>query len=188
MESKFQLFETNPIIAAVKDEEQLERALLSNCGIIFFLFGNICNIKELVEKAKNAGKITFVHLDLTLGLSGKEIAVDFVKQFVGADGVISTRPMPLKRAKSIGLLTVLRVFLVDSLSLNSLKKQVDSCGADFIEVMPGVMPKVIRRVCDITSVPVITGGLVSDKDDVISALSAGAQCVSTTCEQLWNDN
>ena len=44
MENKFQIFEENPIIAAVKDEHQLDRAIASNCGIIFFLFGNICNI------------------------------------------------------------------------------------------------------------------------------------------------
>lgn len=188
MKSNLHLFELNPVIAAVKDEEQLERALKTNCDIIFFLFGNICNITSLVKRAKDAGKISFVHLDLTQGLSGKEIAVDFVKEFVGAEGVISTRPAPLKRANALGLITVLRVFLVDTISLANLKKQLDSCGADLVEIMPGVMPKVIRRVCENTSIPVITGGLVSDKEDVISALSAGAQCISTTCEALWCDS
>lgn len=183
-----QIFEANPIIAAVKDEQQLEKALASNCDILFFLFGNICNIKELVSRAKSAGKMAFVHLDLTQGLSGKEIAADFIKEFTDADGVISTRPQLLKYAKGLGLITVLRFFLVDSLSLASLKKQVDSCDADFVDIMPGLMPKMIARVCDIVTVPVITGGLISDKDDIINALSAGAQCISTTCEKLWVDN
>ena len=124
---------------------------------------------------------------MTQGLSGKEIAADFVKQFTEADGVISTRPALIKYAKNLGLITVFRFFLVDSLSLSGLKKQIDSCGADFVDIMPGVMPKVIKKVCEITSVPVITGGLIADKEDVISALSAGAQCISTTCEKLWRD-
>ena len=48
MNKRLQFFETEPIIAAVKTEEQLERALTSGCNIIFFLFGNICNIPKLV--------------------------------------------------------------------------------------------------------------------------------------------
>lgn len=187
MEPALQLFEDNPIIAAVKDDRQLETALRSDCGIIFFLYGNLCSICALVERVKAAGKLAFVHLDLTLGLSGKEVAADFIKEFARADGVISTRPQLLRRARAIGLTTVLRVFLVDSISLANLKKQIDACAPDLIEIMPGVMPKVVRRVCETVSVPVITGGLISDKEDVMGALSAGAQCVSTTCEALWFD-
>lgn len=187
MRSELQLFESNPIIAAVKDEEQLEHALVSDCDILFFLFGSICNIRELVDRAKTRGKLAFVHLDLTQGLGGKEIAADFIREYTRADGVISTRPPLLRRAKAIGLLTVLRIFLVDSLSFTNLEKQIDACGADLVEIMPGVMPKMIRRVCAATSIPVITGGLLSDKEDVINALSAGAQCISTTCEALWGD-
>ena len=188
MKPELHLFEVNPIIAAVKDETQLETALASSCEILFFLFGSVCSIPALVEQAKAAGKLAFVHLDLTQGLSNKEVAADFVKEFVHADGVISTRPLQLRRAKAIGLLTVLRVFLVDSLSLANLQKQIDACGADLVEIMPGMMPKIIRKVCAATPVPIITGGLVSDKEDVFAALSAGAQCVSTTCEKLWLDD
>lgn len=187
MEEKLSMFEVNPVIAAVKDEGQLERALASDCGILFFLFGSICSIPALVERARAAGKLAFVHLDLTQGLSSKEVSADFVRDYVHADGVISTRPALLRRARAIGLLTVLRVFLVDSLSLANLTKQIDACSPDLLELMPGVMPKIIRQVCRTTRVPVITGGLVSDKEDVFSALSAGAQCVSTTCEALWRD-
>ena len=187
MKPELQLFESNPIIAAVKDGAQLEKALSSDCDILFFLFGSICTIPGLVARAKEAGKLAFVHLDLTQGLSGKEVAADFIQAYTRDDGVISTRPLQLRRAKAIGLLTVLRVFLVDSLSLANLKKQIDACDADLLEIMPGVMPKMIRRVCEMTGVPVITGGLISDKEDVISALSAGAQCISTTCEALWRD-
>jgi len=185
MDSALSAFEVNPVIAAVKDEEQLERAMASNCGILFLLFGSICTIGPLVERAKSAGKLVFVHVDLTQGLANKEIAADFIREYTRADGIISTRPLQLHRAKSLGLLTVLRVFLVDSMSLMNLQKQITASGADLLEVMPGVMPNIIRRVCGMTDVPVITGGLVSGKEDVFAALSAGARCVSTTCEALW---
>ena len=79
MRSELHLFETNPIIAAVKDERQLERTFALENDILFFLFGNICTIGTLVRRAKEAGKLAFVHLDLTQGLSSKDVAADFVK-------------------------------------------------------------------------------------------------------------
>jgi len=54
------------------------------------------NIIPMVEKAKEFQKFAFIHLDLTVGLAGKEIASDFVKTLTKADGVISTRPHLLK--------------------------------------------------------------------------------------------
>ena len=57
--------------------------------------------------------------------------------------------------------------------------------ADLIEVLPGLMPKIIRRVAQLTGKPVIAGGLISDKEDVTAALSAGAVAVSTTNPAVW---
>ena len=57
MRSELHLFETNPIIAAVKDERQLERTFALENDILFFLFGNICTIGTLVRRAKEAGKL-----------------------------------------------------------------------------------------------------------------------------------
>ena len=36
MENRLSAFEVNPIIAAVKNEEQLETAIHTDCSIIFF--------------------------------------------------------------------------------------------------------------------------------------------------------
>ena len=44
MKPELQLFESNPIIAAVTDEEQLEEALASDCDILFFLCGSIYHL------------------------------------------------------------------------------------------------------------------------------------------------
>ena len=120
MNKRLQFFETEPIIAAVKTEEQLERALTSGSNIIFFLFGNICNIPKLVESVKERGKYAFVHLDL-------------------------------------------------------------------IELVPGLMPKIIRQVHSLHRTPLTAGGLIRDKEDTVSALSAGAVSISTSCEEAWQE-
>ena len=38
----------------------------------------------------------------------------------------------------------------------------------------------------LAKVPVIAGGLISDKEDAITALEAGADGISTTCREVWN--
>ena len=52
-------------------------------------------------------------------------------------------------------------------------------------IMPGVMPKVIRKVRKLTAIPVLAGGLIADKEDVMGALDAGAVAVSTTDPAIW---
>ena len=57
--------------------------------------------------------------------------------------------------------------------------------ADYVEILPGVMPKIVKRIASYSAAPLIAGGLISDKDDVISMLQAGATAISTTCEDVW---
>ena len=48
------------------------------------------------------------------------------------------------------------------------------------------MPKVIHKLVNEMEIPLIAGGLITDKEDVIHALSAGAIAVSTTLSDVWN--
>ena len=84
-------FEDCPVIAAVKDEEGLKKSLEAEIPIVFVLYGDICNIGEIVARLKKAVKIAIVHLDLIAGLSSKEIGVDFLKSVTHADGIIYSK-------------------------------------------------------------------------------------------------
>ena len=65
------------------------------------------------------------------------------------------------------------MFLLDSISLESLGKMPANL-PDCLDILPGTMPKILRRVCADAKVPVLTGGLIADKEDVMAALDAGA--------------
>ena len=110
MTSKAHRFlEDSPIIAAIKNDNDLTLALETDCKIIFILYGTVCNIEKIVSAIKNADKIAMVHLDLITGLASKEISVSFIKEFTKADGIISTKPALVKFAKELGFITVQRV-------------------------------------------------------------------------------
>ena len=46
------LLEMSPVIAAIKDDAGLKRCLDTECQVVFILYGNICNIKDIVAKLK----------------------------------------------------------------------------------------------------------------------------------------
>ncbi len=182
----YDLLEANPVIAAVKDHEGLKLCCeREDIKVVFVLFGDICSIGGIVKSIKNAGKIAMVHVDLITGLSSKEVAVDFLKEFTHTDGVISTRPAIIKRAGKLSMQTILRVFAIDSMAFENIERQLEGARPDAIEILPGLMPKVIRKVCKMVRIPVIAGGLISEKEDVVSALEAGALAVSTTNPGVW---
>lgn len=179
-----QMLDGQPIIASVKNDAELTLALGSDVEVIFLLYGNILTITDLTKRVHETGKAVFVHLDLIEGLAAKEVAADFIARHTAADGIISTKTQLTRRARELGLVSIQRFFLLDSKALNNVE-QFNRAAADIVEVLPGLMPKIIRWVARITQKPVIAGGLIQDKEDVITALSAGAVAVSTTNAGVW---
>ena len=71
------------------------------------------------------------------------------------------------------------------MAIENISRHLGPETSDLIEVLPGIMPKIIRRVRAAAGKPVIAGGLITDKEDVTGALGAGAVAVSTTNPAVW---
>ena len=181
--------EAAPIVAAVKDDSGLEMCLTSDVDAVFILYGDICTISDIVAKGKDTGKIAMVHMDLINGLSPRDISTDFIRKYTRADGIITTKSNLITHAKEIGLATVLRHFVLDSMALINIERQSHTSREsqpDMIEILPGIIiPKMIRKICSMSRVPVICGGLIQDKEDVMHALASGATAISTTSSEVW---
>ncbi len=176
---KLELF---PIISAVH-EAQFVSALSSPVDIIFMLEGDVMTVGERITDAHEHGKAVFVHIDLMKGIGKDKCGVEYLAK-LGADGIISTRASLIKTAKEIGMLTVQRYFALDSKGLGSIKEMIDSTRPDFVEIMPGVIEKVIKKFAN-EEIPVIAGGLIETKAEVTAALSSGALAISTGKKELW---
>ena len=180
-----ELLAEEPVIAAVKDEAGLSAALKSGVNVVFLLFGDVLNIGDMVARAHAAGKAVFIHMDLVEGLASREVSVDFVARNTAADGLLSTKAALTKRAKELRLVSIQRFFLLDSMAIENISRHLKPETSDLIEVLPGLMPKIIRKVCAAAAKPVIAGGLITDREDVAGALGAGAVAVSSTNPNVW---
>ena len=175
----------HPVIASARDREAVEKAAKSSVAAIFILGGSILTLPDMISIAHAGGKFVFAHLDLAEGLGRDDAAVEWCAD-LGVDGLISTRPQLLRRASELGLITIQRLFLMDSFSFEHGKKLLRNTPPDMAEVLPGIAPKAVRQLCEALDKPVIAGGMVTEKSEILDALNAGALAVSVSRETLWN--
>lgn len=175
----------NKIIAAVRNGKEIEQALNSKVKIIFMLAPNIAEIKCQAELAHMAGKKLFIHIDLAEGIGKDEYGIRYAKE-QGIDGIISTRTNIIKLAKKVGVCTVQRFFIVDSHSVETTVEAAKSSKADMVEIMPGIVSKVINRIRSELGVPVVAGGLIETYDEIKDAFEGGASAISIGKSEFWN--
>ena len=82
-------------------------------------------------------------------------------------------------------MAVQRFFALDSQGMESISENLENTVSDLIEIMPGVIGKAISRFSG-GKVPVIAGGLIETKKEVMAALECGALAVSTGNQALWH--
>lgn len=173
------------IIAAVRTQKEFEKAVETGVGIIFHLSPDLHTIEKDAKLAHRCGKKLFIHLDLATGIGKDKSGILYAKN-AGIDGIISTRVSIIKVARECGIFTVQRFFAVDSQSVDTTVEAVKSAKADMIEIMPGVLTKVIKKLRQLVNVPIIAGGLIDEAEEIDNILASGATAVSTGKEELWN--
>jgi glycerol uptake operon antiterminator len=178
--------EENPIIAAIKDEKDLDEAIASQVSTIFLLHADIFNIKNLVDRVKDAGKSVMIHIDFLEGIGKDNRAVDYICDIIKPHGIISTRNNHIRYSIEKGMFTIQRVFLIDSMSYDNSVKTAQTIKPDMIEVMPGLMPNILKRISGQLPMPIIAGGLIETKEDIIDVLNSGALAASTGKKDLWS--
>ena len=177
--------EQRPVIAAARAMADVRAAAESRVAAVFLLGGSILTLPDMTAALREAGKYVFIHLDLCEGLGKDAAAVEWCARTLRPAGLISTRSQLLKKAAQQDMMTIHRLFLVDSSSLNGGIRHLTANPPDLIEVLPGLVPKAIAHLKDTLGLPVIAGGMVTEEKDVAQALAAGALAVSSSARALW---
>jgi len=173
----------HPIIGAINTDTIIQS---SPCEVFFILGGELSELGDKIAELKAEQKLVFVHMDLVQGIKSDVAGLKYIKQVFNPTGIITTHSRLISEAKSLGLYAILRLFLLDSKNLKSGIRLVEKCNPDAVEVLPGALHKATKLIIEETRTPVISGGLIMDKEDVINSLKVGAIGVSTSNVSLWS--
>ncbi len=167
------------IIAAVWDPESIGEIPVET---VFLLKSDILNLKFHLKILKDRNKQVFVDVDFVEGLGEGEEAVSFVKR-AGADGIITVKPKNYSAAKKLNIPSVLRIFALDSRAVEKGLEQIQTLGAEVVEILPGlVAPKVAKKLKPARTV--IAAGLIETEEEAREILRY-VDAISTSSRSLW---
>ncbi|RSD26826.1 glycerol-3-phosphate responsive antiterminator [Mesobacillus subterraneus] len=176
------------ILPASSNMKEFEQFLKSPFEIGVFLELHISQLKHVNAMAKQHGKKMIYHVDMIQGLKSDDYATEYICQEYKPYGLISTKSSVILKAKQKGVIAVQRVFLIDSHALEKSYKLLERTQPDYIEVLPGAMPWMIKEVKERVNIPIFAGGLIRTADEVKSALAAGASAITTSKRDLWESS
>ena len=180
------MYEGQAILPAAKNMKQFEQLLASSYQYGVFLDTHIAQLKSIYRMAGSHNKKMFLHADLVHGLKNDEYAAEYLCQEIKPFGIISTRGNVIMKAKQKGVLAIQRIFMLDTIALEKSYALLEKTQPDYIEVLPGVVPHMIREVVERAGIPVFAGGLIRTVEDVENALAAGATAVTTSNSYLFS--
>ncbi len=146
---------------------------------------HLAQLMYVTNMAHTHHKKLILHADLIQGMRSDEHGAQYLCQEIKPDGIISTHAQVLEMAKKRDVLTVQRVFLLDSQSLETSLRVINSVRPDYIELLPGVIPELIKEVYEATRIPIFAGGFIRTLDQVRQAHDAGAVAITTSNKELW---
>jgi len=175
-----------PVIAAFRDVKTLPVERLDRIGVLFILGGTIFDLPGIIDKAVTSGKMVFVDIDLIKGVGKDGAGIQYLAKEIHVQGIITTRSNLIKSGQKQGLISIQRLFVLDSESLTGGLNVIEKSRPHAVEILPGlILPKIMERIKAQVSVPVIAGGLITSYEEIREILSSGAVGVSTTTSSLF---
>ncbi len=179
------LLQKHPLIPAVKNLADLTRIPLDNVDLIFLLNVGISEVNSFVQWAQENDKLVFVHLDLAHGIGRDREGIKYLADVLGIDGIITTKNHLIKYAKEFALITIQRLFIVDSAAIDTGKAMIKESQPDLVEILPGIVIPQIKAALRHLGIPIIAGGLVTSIEDIQILLKNNVLAISTSDAELW---
>lgn len=175
-----------PVIAAIRSAEGLRMNELNGSAVLFVIGGSIFDLPALVLQSERYRKLVFVDIDLIKGVGKDSQGIRYLAKESHVHGVITTKSNLIRSARKEGLVSIQRIFVLDSESLTGGLNVIERSAPDAVEVLPGlILHKIMERIRARTSIPVIAGGLITERKEIEEILSSGAIGVSTSSAHLW---
>lgn len=186
MEHLKHYFKRHPVIAGLRNNESLDRAVKSSVIALFILYGDIFALPVIMEKAREHDKLVFLHIDLVEGIGRDKQGIRYLAINNLCDGIVTTKSNLVKAARNEGLMAIQRLFLLDSAALRTGEHILEHNQPDAVEILPGIAaPYFLDHIEYKLSCPIIAGGLIRRREEVEDLLEKGIMAVSTSNQELW---
>ncbi len=178
------LFERQ-VIPALRSPADLPLVLALGLPAAIMLKGDIFDVERLADQGR--GKLAILlHIDLIEGIGRDRAGLSYLKQQFGIAGIVSTRSNLVKEARSLGLLSILRLFVLDSAAYATGIHLLNSLNPDAVEMLPGVaVPYIKQELARDVRQPIIASGLIKTPATIREVIAAGASAISTSQPDLW---
>lgn len=174
------------ILPASLSMRDFEKFLESPHEVGIFLEMHVAQLRNTCKLAREYNKKMIYHVDMIHGIKNDDYAAEFICQEFKPYGLISTKANVILKAKQKGVIAIQRIFLLDSHALEKSYKLINKTRPDYIEVLPGTMPWMIKEIKEEVQTSVLAGGLIRTPEDVSNALDAGATAITTSKRELWD--
>ncbi|MHA2855871.1 glycerol-3-phosphate responsive antiterminator [Paenibacillus lautus] len=174
-----------PVIASITKLEQIDAAVNSAVERVNLMTGDIMKLRDIVNRLHSSGKKVFVHLEMVSGIGRDNSAVQYLADSYKIDGIITTKTNTVLASRQAGISSIQRVFAIDTTALGTAVKMIGQARPDEVELMPGLMPRVIRDLKKEIHCPLIVGGFLRSEEEIDEALANGADLVSTGDTRFW---
>lgn len=174
------------VLPAIRKIEDVEKMMSSNYEYIVILDLHVSRLRPIFQMAKANHKKLIIHMDLIHGLKSDEYSTEYICQEYKPFGLISTKGNVILKARQKKVKSIQRMFLLDTSSIEKSISLVKRTQPDYIEVIPGIMPKIIKDIAKRTNRAVFAGGLIDTVEEVKQAFEAGAITVTTSNKELWD--
>jgi glycerol uptake operon antiterminator len=183
-EAFFQALKLNPVVPAVRGPDSaLEAALAGDHPAIFVLGGDIFKVIGRISSENRRPRI-YVNVDLVGGIAADASGLRFLSRYV--EGIISTHRHVIELSKASGLITIQRLFAIDSGAVERGLKLIRRAAPRFVEILPALAYlEIADRYSEVLDLPVLAGGLLKSPEDISAILQSGAVGVSTSHQGLW---
>ncbi len=174
------------IIPAMRLPDDLSQVLELGLPAAIMLKGDIFDVERVMNQGR--GKLVILlHIDLMEGIGRDKAGLTYLKQQFGISGIVSTRSNLIKEARSLGLISILRLFVLDSAAYATGVHLLTSLNPDAVEMLPGVaVPYIKDLLVRDVQLPVIASGLIQTTKTIREVLGAGAAAISTSRSELWH--
>lgn len=173
----------SPVLLAVSNGKEFEKFIQSPIDACVLMNLHLSFVSDFMKLAHEKGKRVFLHLDLMKGITSDEAGCEYACQVLGVDGVISTKGKVVETAKRLKKTAILRMFLIDSLSLKKGIKMIEECKPDYVEMLPGIACSILPELIEETRARFLCGGLISTVEQLENCLKNGAVAVTISNEK-----